>query len=526
MKKKTKVLKLSKYFQKEKGITLIALVITVVILIILATVTLNVVLGEGGLIQRAKLAKEMTEEAAKEEQESLNTLMDEYANIMAEDSEIPEVPEEPYIDGSIVVPPEVSDGMIPVKWDDAQNKWLKTDKTDKDWYNYEEKEWANVVLAGENGKDADGDQDVFNSDGILNEDSNYSMLVWIPRFAYQITTQYHSNGTTGGNINITFLSEENKTKSGEDYSSKVTYPEATVGGGMSDYVVHPAFSYGGEELSGFWVGKFEASNTNEYGDSKTNANTTNLTTQIKAGVTSWRSITISNIFKVCTELNSEGNPYGLSSNDAEIDPHLMKNTEWGAVAYLSQSRYGKGSEVWINNSSSYITGSAGSSVSADEDVGTTNDYKSTQGQQASTTGNITGIYDMSGGASEYVAAYLNNGSDRLTTYGLNLINAEDKYKNVYNVGSEDTGSNNYAVAIPNNGYYGDAIWEISNNGGGQSTSAWYSDRSFFPSTDSPFFYRGGGIGWTTDSGIFAFSHNYYYGNARDSFGFRVVITVL
>ncbi len=35
----------------ERGITLIALVITVVILIILATVSINVVLGEGGLIQ-------------------------------------------------------------------------------------------------------------------------------------------------------------------------------------------------------------------------------------------------------------------------------------------------------------------------------------------------------------------------------------------------------------------------------------------------------------------------------------------
>lgn len=120
---------------------------------------------------------------------------------------------------------------------------------------------------------------------------------------------------------------------------------------------------------------------------------------------------------------------------------------------------------------------------------------------------------------------MNNGSDRLTTYGLNLINAEDKYKNVYNVGSEDLGSKNYAVAIPNSGYYGDAIWEISNSGGA-STSAWYSDRSYFPTKDSPFFYRGGGIGWTTDSGIFAFSHNSYYGNARDSFGFRVVITIL
>lgn len=44
----------------ERGITLIALVITVVILIILATVSINVVLGEGGLIQRAQEAKDLT----------------------------------------------------------------------------------------------------------------------------------------------------------------------------------------------------------------------------------------------------------------------------------------------------------------------------------------------------------------------------------------------------------------------------------------------------------------------------------
>ena len=60
--------------KEEKGITLIALVITIVILIILAKVTLNVVLGEGGLIQRAQEAKEMTEEAARKEQQAIDNL--------------------------------------------------------------------------------------------------------------------------------------------------------------------------------------------------------------------------------------------------------------------------------------------------------------------------------------------------------------------------------------------------------------------------------------------------------------------
>jgi type II secretory pathway pseudopilin PulG len=73
--------------EKVEGITLIALVITVVILIILATVSLNVVLGEGGLVDRAQQAKNLTEQAALEEQKALNSLLSEYDDILAEDKE-------------------------------------------------------------------------------------------------------------------------------------------------------------------------------------------------------------------------------------------------------------------------------------------------------------------------------------------------------------------------------------------------------------------------------------------------------
>ena len=82
--------KFQKTLKAEKGITLIALVITIVILIILATVSINVVLGEGGLIQRAKQAKDLTEQAVLEEQQELNSLMSEYTNIMAEEQNPPE----------------------------------------------------------------------------------------------------------------------------------------------------------------------------------------------------------------------------------------------------------------------------------------------------------------------------------------------------------------------------------------------------------------------------------------------------
>ena len=55
-------------FNKNKGITLVALVVTIVVLLILAGVSINLVIGQNGLITRSKEAKEKTEHAAKDEE--------------------------------------------------------------------------------------------------------------------------------------------------------------------------------------------------------------------------------------------------------------------------------------------------------------------------------------------------------------------------------------------------------------------------------------------------------------------------
>lgn len=75
---------MKKFKETQRGITLIALVITIVILIILATVTLNVVLGDGGLIQRAQQAKELTEEAAAEEEQQILNLTGYFDDLAAD----------------------------------------------------------------------------------------------------------------------------------------------------------------------------------------------------------------------------------------------------------------------------------------------------------------------------------------------------------------------------------------------------------------------------------------------------------
>ena len=80
-------------FRETQGITLVPLVITVIIIIILATVTINMAFGDNGLITQAQLAKDMTANSVVAEQEEMNSVLSEYLNVMVEDSEI--TPPEP-----------------------------------------------------------------------------------------------------------------------------------------------------------------------------------------------------------------------------------------------------------------------------------------------------------------------------------------------------------------------------------------------------------------------------------------------
>ena len=68
-----------KRIQENKGITLIALVVTIVVLIILATVSINAVLGQNGIIGKAKQAKESYEKSVKAEDTAMQELLNEMA---------------------------------------------------------------------------------------------------------------------------------------------------------------------------------------------------------------------------------------------------------------------------------------------------------------------------------------------------------------------------------------------------------------------------------------------------------------
>ena len=341
--------------------------------------------------------------------------------------------------------PKLGSGMTPIKWNGSS--WVNTTGSDKDWYDYTSKKWANA-------KTSDG-----------------SMWVWIPRYAYSITSGYQSS--SAGNIEVEFM----KGLTNETSTGRTSFQNAS---GQGNWNIHPAFNYG-STVSGIWVAKFEASNSG--GKIK-----------VEPGVSSWRSITVNDIYTNCLNYNKT------------LNSHMMKNDEWGAVAYLSKSKYGKNAEVDINDDSSYYTGG-----------GSGNAYVNNVGQ--STTGTVHGVYDMSGGAYEYVAAYVNNGNSSLSN-GESLVNGDAKTKNVYSKGSSDDRDSNYSA---NSGKYGDAVYETSVNGN-SSNSSWYGDDSYFPDTNSPFFLRGAFYGAGTSGGVFYF--DYEDGNSFNTYSFRPVLVVL
>ena len=75
--------------KKNQGITMIALAVTIIVLIILASVSINTLIGDNGIITKARQARENIELAQVEEQSSLNELYEEMEQegIYAEDEE-------------------------------------------------------------------------------------------------------------------------------------------------------------------------------------------------------------------------------------------------------------------------------------------------------------------------------------------------------------------------------------------------------------------------------------------------------
>ena len=397
--------------------------------------------------------------------------------------------------------PVIKENLVPVTI--ADNGEVTYANINKKWYNYENKEWANAVIL------VDSPSKKYQEGNIISENDIESYFVWIPRYRYQIfdegnyTTYIESKPTESIAKEIQIEFETNEV-------------EASIGSTKGEWLTHPAFT--NFDVNGIWVGKFETGYKGATSFSSAQVNTADSSKVIiKPNVYSWRNSTVSNIFKTAYNYNRE------------LDSHMMKNTEWGAVAYLSHSKYGINTEVRINNNSDYLTGYSATDETDQSDYpadyGTTSDltlpYNTSTGYKASTTGDITGIYDMSGCAWEYVAGYMPSSSDA-SGFTSDELSIYSKYLDLYS-------SNSINISWTNR-FLGDATGEMgpfydyeNKDNKKRYHNSWYDDHSSFLYSDMPWFARSGHYSVGAIAGQF-----YYHsstGAADGGASFRIILAI-
>ncbi len=406
--------------------------------------------------------------------------------------------------------PVLTENLIPVIIEDS-GVVRKADINEK-WYAYEEKIWANAVVLTDK-------TITYKENEQIPEENIESYFVWIPRYKYKIfnDTIYSGLTTIENRVQEIEIAFENKEMQPSDGTKK------------DSWLTHPAFTT--FNSNGFWIGKFESGYKGATVSTSSEVNSSDSTKLIiKPNAYSWRNISTGNAFKVSYDYLREE------------DSHMIKNSEWGAVASLQHSKYGSMTSVRNNNNSSLKTGYASveeptigfSATSVAQNLfGTessvTLPYHTETGYLASTTGNISGIYDMSGGSWEHVAGY--NTKANTTGDKSNITNVykdfftNDAWKKYYDRYSNDSGE----IVKYEVGLLGDATREMGPFGGVKDTdtvvrnrTSWYGDLAHSISNTHPWFERGGSYNNGIAAGVFAFSRE--EGQAHQNITFRVVLT--
>jgi len=471
-----------------------------------------------------------------------------------------------YVDNNIANEPILADGMIPVIYNDNDDVWEVADKNTL-WYDYDNQMWANAVTTSVASYRTASPGTPIPMD-VIN-----SMWVWIPRFKYKIPSNIGSstNITSPPQIDVVFETGTQTTG-----VSEAVYRNGIASDGTNtNYYTHPSFrnvnnieydssttSRGAwdEEITGYWVGKFETGTSDETCNNNLNEGScydtcilcNDVNPVIKPDINSLRVQTVSNQFltslkfangtmntttgEVTFSVNSS-NIYGLNTKANTTDTHMMKNTEWGAVAILSQSQYGKmgnsnyegtNKEIYVNNSSKSYTGrSSGTpsiSINGKEVYGLysyndkpcsygnpvcSGDEVQYKGTGASTTGTVYGVYDINGGSTEYTMGNWDNysGSNSTVNSGFSGTSGptsgsisfpKAKYYDLYQRTS-------YNDVTKTKSILGDATWEVMK---------WYSDNIDFVNNSYPWFIRGNG-------GIFSFNNT--HGGGVIAYSFRTTL---
>ncbi len=236
--------------------------------------------------------------------------------------------------------PELVSGMIPVVWDEVNGKWIIIEDWNARWSNYSEndivdnqenllaiaRQWANAITVPQSQVATYLDCNPITGCSVkptmigqpIPESHITNMFVWIPRFRYSVRTTIANRSESL--IEIVFENGNSSKFVGTGkYNGKIP----------TNYYTASAFTHGDIELKGFWMAKFESGSVNNvlssYAGQQMNR------TILDDG---WNSA-IQNDYVTNGLVN-----HGLSENSAK-EIMQIKNSQWDAVAVLSQSRFGK-----------------------------------------------------------------------------------------------------------------------------------------------------------------------------------------
>ena len=220
-----------KNYSNQAGITLIALVVTIVVLLILAGVSLNAIFSDSGIIQKAKDAQTKADEATQkdlEEIDSLDQLVNKYAN------------------GG------TTGGKTELKAYDKAEK--NADGTLKENAKYTDSEDTTVTIPNgfkvsdvASDGNSDGEQTV--STGLVIQDKDKNEFVWVP-VNYTATGTLDDDGLDSG-FKDTFKRSTNISSNTEPYGSGYD-------GEKEDYI---KMMKSVQENKGFYIGRYEAGTT-------------------------------------------------------------------------------------------------------------------------------------------------------------------------------------------------------------------------------------------------------------------------
>lgn len=233
--------------------------------------------------------------------------------------------------------PPILCGMTPVKPHPLGDGLMACSRQDPDWYCYVPQVGDRGLSFWPNAVAADG-----------------SEFVWIPRYGYKIIHQQEKGKACKVTIDIIFINRNNLDEEG----NKI--PDS--------YVVPVAFSKQNRKLSGFWVGKYAASQSQQG------------VFQIKPGKQMMEYDNSVSLFQSCFKMAV--NPhYGFHSLTPG-DIQLITPDQWHSILYLAHSQYGRNGASIQENSTAISGGEY------------QNEYVGKIAQ--STTHNLTGVFDIPG----------------------------------------------------------------------------------------------------------------------------------